>query len=296
MSDFWTEYKKQMVRWWPSDLRTCEIEEFVSANEDSIASIESRQFGRREDEWVWTTKLKAIFDGQRLRLLDLVNSSVRSAARGEYISSIVQSRIILEQIAVLDFAAQRFVKILEERASLDFVATLESFERGHQLFYFSVERPDKSKIKSRSVHVEDALRQHDKRHRCGIQEAYFTLSDHAHVTPTSSFRMLLRQKKWDVSEEFDVHNFKLSKRSTSCEKLAVGIHAYIIFILLPTIENVYLQTYASREAEWISFFKSLQLLLKTNPDIEEKARAFMQIQSVLLREHLEQLSKYNQAK
>lgn len=285
-----------MVRWWPSDLRTFEMKGFLDTNEDEIAKIESRQFGRKEDEWVWTTKIKAIFDGQRLRLLDLVNSSIRSAARGEYTSSIVQSRIILEQIAVLDYSAHRFVKILEDRAFVDFVATLESFMRGHQMFYFSVEQADKAKIKSRSVHVEDALRQHDKRNNRGIQLAYYELSDHAHVTPTSSFRMLLRQKKWDVSEELDEHNFKLSKRSTSCEKLAVGIHAYIIFNLLPTVENVYFRIYESRETEWIGFFQSLQLLLKTNPDVENKMQSFLQIQNVLLDEHFKQLRKYDQDK
>ena len=296
MNDLLTEYKKHVIRWWPSDLRTFEIKAFLDANDERIENIELRQFGRTEDEWVWTTQLKAVFDGQRLRLLDLVNSSIRSAARGEYTSSIVQSRIILEQIAVLDYAAQRFIKILTKRAFLDFVATLETFMRGHQMFYFAVGQTDKSKIKSRSIHVEDALRQHDKRHKCGIQLAYFQLSDHAHVTPTSSFRMLLRQKKWDVSEELNVHNFKLSKRSTSCEKLAVGIHAYIIFNLLPTIEDVYFQIYDSRETEWVNFFTALQMLLKSNPDIEEKARSFLELQSMLLAQHFEQLSKYDQAK
>ena len=95
------------------------------------------------------------------------------------------------------------------------------------------------KICIKAEHVSEALRQFDKKYGGGVQLLYDMYSEHSHVTPTSSVRMLYRQEKWDTSEP--VQNFykvRLSSISNSNEKLACGG----IETLLTVYENVKVNT------------------------------------------------------
>ena len=81
----------------------------------------------------------------------------------------------------------------------------------------------KKRFTSRAEHVTEALREFDKKHGGGVQLLYDMYSDHSHVTPTSSVRILYRQKRWDQNEPIqNFHKVKLSTISNSNEKLACG--------------------------------------------------------------------------
>ena len=166
---------------------------------------------------------------------------------------------------------------------------LFSFCIGERIFYVELidENTGKKSFTSRSEHVNDALRVFDKKHKgLGVQILYDTFSSHSHVSPTSSIRMLYRQKIWNVPEPgLDLRKVRLSTTSNSHEKTAsVGIE------ILNAMLNLIEKDVIDKESELV---KSIQKYVRwAKGEFDPKVISLLKEHDKLVGDYLSTLAKY----
>ena len=119
----------------------------------------------------------------------------------QYISAIALSRLCLEHLVMMSLFQTRLSSYIQDNDLKSLVILLHSFSMGQRIIFKYVDSEDKEqkRFASRAEHVSEALRQFDKKYGGGVQLLYDMYSEHSHVTPTSSVRMLYEREKWDAA-------------------------------------------------------------------------------------------------
>ncbi len=216
-------FNKLKNRYWKT-YHSLDPIELINDLDNKINFIENKDFGP-EDEFISTTQAKIVINGLLVKIYYFIKNSIIHTNEKQYISSIALLRLCLEHIVMLSYFENKLSTYLKDNNFNDLLVLLHTFCMGSRIMFVNVKDQSiqKKKFSTRSEHVSEALRYFDKRYGGGVQLIYDMLSDHSHVTPTSSVRMLYRQNKWDQNEpKVSFKRVKLSTISNSHEKLASG--------------------------------------------------------------------------
>ena len=233
--------KKLQNRYWVTK-PLLDLELLLNNISKKITFIEEREFGVDEDVYIITTKAKIIINGLSLKIYSFIKEAIILIDQKKYIAVISLLRLCVEHLVMLKYFFDTLKKYVENKNIKSLKILLFSFTMGERIYYVDAEdkTTGKREFTTRAEHVLTALRYFDKKYineQFGIQNIYDVLSNHTHVSPTSSVRMLYRQKRWDVNEP--IQNFrrvKLSTISNSHEKTSlVGLE--LILPILDRIEN-----------------------------------------------------------
>ena len=254
-----------------------------------INHIENRVFGKSEDDFSGQTQIKIILNGLSLKIYYFLKQSIIYTQNKEYISAIALLRLCLEHIVMLSHFEGKLSSYIKENNIEAIQILLFSFCVGERIFYVDSNNKStgKKRFTSRAEHVSDALRTFDKKHkRFGVQIYYDTLSSHSHVSPTSSVRLLYRQKIWNVAEpRVDLKKVRLSTTSNSHERLA-SVAIEDLNVILNFIEKDVID----KEDELV---KSIQEYVGwAKGEINPEVISFMNDHDKLVEDYLFKLSKY----
>jgi len=260
-----------------------------------IMSIEGRDFGVDEDTYIATTQAKIIINGLALKIYEFLRDSISLIETSQYIATISLLRLCLEHIAMLCLFHDRLLDNIEKKDRLALRVLLTSFCMGERIFF--VEATDKESGKrifsTRSEHLNSALRHFDRNYTGhGIQTAYDILSNHTHVSPTSSVRMLYRQKVWNKSEpNVDWRRVRLSTKSNSHQKTAsVGMEMLLGFFKVAEKEVLEKQETLWKLLEKVG--KQIELNSSVSSKEDQIVQEMMSRHDSFVQDFLKKLEKY----
>ena len=227
-------FKKMQDRYWEPEY-LLDPTDLFSDMSTKIRVIESRNFGSNENKYRITTQAKIIINGLSLKIYDSIKNSIIFIEEKQYIAAISVLRLCLEHIAMMSYFEGKLTKYAEKIDLVALQILLFSFCHGERVYYVEGEEDlsqGKRNFSSRAEHVSSALRFFDKKYAelgLGMQIIYDMFSNHSHVTPTSSVRMLYRQKVWNEPERItDFKRIKLSTKSNSMERFAsIGLESVL---------------------------------------------------------------------
>ena len=135
-------------------------------------------------------------------------------------------RLCIEHVVMLSYFKEKLSFYIEKNNLKSLEVLLHSYTMGRRFMYVdTVDKKTNTKsFTTRAEHINDALRAFDKKYKVGVQFSYDEFSEQTHATPTSSVRMLYRQKDWRIDEpRIDFSKQRtLSTTSNSHEKMACG--------------------------------------------------------------------------
>ena len=280
-------FRKLQNRYWiterfhPKDL----IDGFTK----KINHIENRVFGKSEDDFSGQTQIKIILNGLSLKIYYFLKQSIIYTQNKEYISAIALLRLCLEHIVMLSHFEGKLSSYIKENNIKAIQMLLLSFFAGERIFYVDLnnKKTGKKLFTSRAEHVSDALRTFDKKHKgFGVQIYYDILSSHSHVSPTSSVRMLYRQKIWHVPEpKINFKKVRLSTTSNSHEKVTSVAIEYLNDML-----NFIEKDVIDKESELV---KSIQNYVRwAKGEVDPKVISLLKEHDNLVGDYLSKLAKY----
>ncbi len=294
MPDEFKNFKKLQSRYWlqkplpdPAELR----DHFSKR----ISSIENRDFGVDEDIYIVTTQTKIIINGLSIKIYEFIKDSIKFINNRNYIAAISILRLCIEHIAMLCFFNDKLQGNIKKNDRFAIRLLLHSFCMGERIYF--VEVGDKitgeKKFSTRAEHISSALRHFDKKYSgLGIQLTYDILSNHTHVSPTSSVRMLCRQKVWDEPEpEVDWRRVRLSTKSNSHEQIA-SVYLETVLILFKVADTEVLKKQKKLYENMEQIGKQIELASKINPKEETTLRQILSEHDRGVQNFLNKLEKY----
>lgn len=287
-------FKKLQSRYWVGDTFS-DPEELCKELSKKITSIEDRSFGVDEDVYIVTTQAKIIIHGLSLKIYEFIHQSIYLIENKQYITAIAILRLCLEHIAMLCFFYDKVQLNISNNDRLALRLLLISFCMGERIYFVDTSEKNSGKkvFSTRAEHVSSALRHFDKKyHGFGIQACYDLLSNHSHVSPTSSVRMLYRQKVWNKAEPtIDWRRIKLSTKSNSNEKTAsAGVQIITVLFLFLEKKILNKQSILYKKLEEIG--ENIELNSNFNKTEDETIESVLSSHDQLVFEHLEKLKKY----
>jgi hypothetical protein len=295
-------FDKLKQRYCDADFSKTNTSAIVSELQQKKSLIENREFGKVEDEYVHTTQIKIIVSGLFLKIYHFLEKSIHHTSSKDYISAIAIHRLCLEHIVMASMVMNQIHDHLVNEDYLNFFALLHTFCMGERIYF--VEAKDREyggkRFSTRAEHVGTALRVFDKKYRdegYGVQLIYDMLSNHSHVSPTSSLRMLYRQKIYNVPEtKADFSRVNLSTISNSNEKLAVGMVEYLYSKLLKVIENDKICLIENRIEEYEKFSKLIELKTSFDSSKFNELEEMLKLHDKAVQDFRGKLDKYSQQK
>ena len=183
-----------------------EVQNFLK---DHVSQIENEQFGNKnKEEYFITIKSRLIASGFLLKIFHLLERSIEYINQKDFISSIAINRVCLEHQVMFIFAIDKIFDYVETKDHFGLQVIIETLMRGNRKFFTEVMRiaPGKKnqpkKLKSRNENVMTGFRHiKDKYPICSDIDAFNDgMAESCHVSPTSTLRMLYRQKHWNRGE------------------------------------------------------------------------------------------------
>jgi len=298
MKDYEFEHFRNLQnRYWKT-LVPIDPKELIEIFTNKVDKIEKRDFGKNEDIFIITTQAKIILNGLSLKIYYFLKKSILYTEIKEYISAIALSRLCLEHLVMLSYFEEKLSAYLNENNFQGLQILLHSFCIGQRILFIDLldKDTDKKIFTTRAEHVSSALRAFDKKYGGGVQLIYDMYSDHSHVTPTSSVRMLYRQKRWDENEPIvNFKNVKLSTLSNSNEKLASGGIETLLQIYKIVETNV-----INKEVELSKLLEVkgqvIELNSELNPNFNEALQKISYEHDKLIDGFFSKLKKYSEFK
>ena len=241
----------------------------------NINAIEVRDFGVDEDTYVITTQAKIVINGLALKIYEFLRDSILLVESKQYVATISLLRLCLEHIAMLCLFNNKLHDQIAKNDRLSLRLLVESFCMGERIFFVDAIEKDtgKKQFSTRAEHVNSALRHFDRKYSgYGIQTTYEVLSNHTHVSPTSSVRMLCRQKVWNKDEpQVDWRRVRLSTKSNSHEKTA----AVFVEILLKFL-NVAETEVLNKQSGLFELLEKMGKQIEFNSQVNSKENRIIQ--------------------
>ena len=287
-------FKKLQSRYWvqtPLPDPAVLVKEFS----EKIYEIEKRDFGVGEDTYVITTQAKIVINGLALKIYEFLRDSILLVESKQYVATISLLRLCLEHIAMLCFFNDKLHDHISKNDRLSLRLLLTSFCMGERIFFVDATEKDTGKkvFSTRAEHLNSALRHFDRKHSGhGIQTTYDILSNHTHVSPTSSVRMLYRQKVWNKDEpKVDWRRVRLSTKSNSHEKTAAaGVEVLLKFFKVAETEVLKEQSGLFELLEKMG--KQIELNSRVNSKEDRIVQEMMSRHDKHVQDFLSKLEKY----
>ncbi len=285
MKEDFKHFNKLTSRYWVNK-NFVDPTELVRDLTNKINDIENKDIGPG-DEFKITTQARIIINGLALKIYYFLKNAILHTNDKQYISAIALLRLCLEHLVMISLFQNKLSSYIKDDDLTSLEVLLHTFCMGERIMFVTLKtNKDQKQFTSRAEHVSEALRQFDKKYGGGVQLIYDMFSDHSHVTPTSSVRMLYRQEKWDKSEP--IQNFekvRLSSISNSHEKIACGgIETLLNLFDIVKVDTIYKENEIANLLEK----KGQQLLLNVslNPNYRE-------LISKLIKEHNDQVGEFH---
>ena len=266
---------------------------------EQIYKIEKRDFGVDEDVYITTTQAKIIINCLTLKIYEFLRDTITFIEHKHYVATIALLRLCLEHIAMLCFFNDKLLDILKKNDRLALRVLLTSFCMGERIFFVDAfdAKTGKKRFSTRAEHLSSALRHFDRNYPgLGIQTTYDILSNNTHVSPTSSVRMLYRQKVWNRHEpSVDFKRVRLSTKSTSHEQISIsGVEALLKFFEVAKTNILNKQEDLYKTLEKVG--KQIELNSRVNAREEQIIHEMMRRHDKHVQEFLSKFDKYGKPK